>query len=62
MGRAGYGMLTLADGGTLAIGNGTLPLQIATLAGSDGTVFIGNGGAAGVLQASAVQFGAGPGH
>ncbi|MEX2168356.1 MAG: hypothetical protein WD851_03525 [Pirellulales bacterium] len=59
VGRGATGTLTLANGGTLAVGNGTLPLEIATLAGSTGYVNIGNGGTAGVLQASAVQFGAG---
>ena len=57
VGRAGGGTLTLANGGTLAIGNGTGPLQISTVAGNSGNVRIGNGGAAGVLHASAVQFG-----
>ena len=61
VGRAASGSLILADGGTLAIGGGTLPLQIATVAGSFGEVNIGHGGAAGVLEASAVQFGAGSG-
>ena len=57
VGRAARGTLTLADGGTLAVGNGTLPLVIATLAGRDGALLIGNGGVAGVLQASEVRFG-----
>jgi T5SS/PEP-CTERM-associated repeat protein/autotransporter-associated beta strand protein len=57
----GRGLLTLAEGGTLAVGNGTLPLDIATDAGSIGAVLIGNGGAPGVLQASAVRFGVGSG-
>jgi T5SS/PEP-CTERM-associated repeat protein/autotransporter-associated beta strand protein len=57
VGRAGFGALTLADGGTLSIGNGTLPLLIGTVGGGVGYVNIGNGGAAGVLEASAVAFG-----
>ena len=57
----GRGLLILSDGGTLAVGNGTLPLDIAADAGSIGAVLIGNDGAPGVLQASAVRFGAGSG-
>jgi autotransporter-associated beta strand protein/T5SS/PEP-CTERM-associated repeat protein len=59
VGRAGAGTLTVADGGTLSIGNGTLPLEIETVGGGSGFVYIGKDGGAGVLQASAVQFGAG---
>ena len=62
VGRNGHGVLILADGGTLAVGDGIQPLKVATNGGSIGTVSIGlNGGAAGVLQASAVQFGVGTG-
>jgi len=59
--QAGRGVLILGDGGTLAVGSGALPLDIATLAGSIGAVLIGDGGAPGVLQASEVRFGAGSG-
>ncbi len=59
--RQGVATFNVANGGTLGIGGGTLPLQIATLAGSTGTAYIGNGAAAGALNASAVQFGAGTG-
>jgi T5SS/PEP-CTERM-associated repeat protein/autotransporter-associated beta strand protein len=61
VGRAGIGTLVLSDSSELAIGNGTLPLSIAALAGSTGAAYLGNGGMAGVLTASAVQFGPGDG-
>ncbi|MEX2168637.1 MAG: hypothetical protein WD851_04975 [Pirellulales bacterium] len=53
VGRAGSAVLTLTDGGALAVGNGTLPLQVGTLPSNYVSyLVIGNGGAAGVLQAS----------
>ena len=61
VGWAGNGTLMLVDSAELTIGGGALPLQIATLAGSSGAAYIGIGNEAGLLNASAVQFGAGDG-
>ena len=55
------GTLNLETGGTLTVGGGAQPLVLAKLAGSSGTLNIGNVGAAGVLIASAVQVGSGTG-
>lgn len=60
------GTLTLADGGSLTVGNGTGILQIGQLTGSTGTVNIGAAAgetavAAGTLDAGTVSFGAGGG-
>jgi T5SS/PEP-CTERM-associated repeat protein len=62
VGRATGGALVLDDGGELIIGGGSLPLQVATMPGSDGYVYIGLHNPAGKLTASAVQFGFGKGH
>jgi len=59
VGRVSNGTLSLADSGTLRIGGGTRPLHLAVNAGSTGTINIGNGGASGILLASAIQIGAG---
>jgi len=59
----GHGNLFLLQSGTLAVGGGTLPLQLATTANSYGGLSIGGGGSSisGSLLASAVQVGAGVG-
>ena len=61
------GTLTLADGGTMTVGNGSGILQIGQLSGSTGTVNIGAAAgepavAAGTLDAGTVSFGAGGGN
>jgi T5SS/PEP-CTERM-associated repeat protein len=60
------GTLTIANNGTVTVGNGTGTLQVGQLAGSTGTVIIGAASgetavAAGTLNAASVSFGAGTG-
>lgn len=61
VGNVGFGTLTIANGGVVIMGAGAGTLTIASGASSTGAVNIGNGGAAGTLNAAAVQFGAGTG-
>ena len=57
--RLGTGTMTISDGGTMQVQSGTGTVTVASLAGSVGTLRIGSGGAAGILQAATVSGGSG---
>jgi outer membrane autotransporter protein len=62
VGFSGNGMLIIANEGLVSINSGAGALHVATNVGSIGQLFIGDTGvAAGVLEAAAVEFGAGAG-
>jgi len=61
VGDGGRGLLLIADAATVRVNNGTGTANIARQATGQGRLQIGNGGAAGVLAAAAVQFGSGNG-
>ncbi|WP_411505476.1 autotransporter outer membrane beta-barrel domain-containing protein [Brucella anthropi] len=66
LGTAGTGTLTVKNGGKVRTGNGTGAIKVATSATGKGTLNIGGAegeaaAAAGALEASAIQFGAGAG-
>jgi outer membrane autotransporter protein len=59
VGYSGTGILTVADGAVIRVGGGTGLLTLGSQAGSIGTLNIGNGNAAGTLQAAKVTGGFG---
>jgi fibronectin-binding autotransporter adhesin len=61
VGDGGRGFLLIDDGAVVRIANGTGTANIARAATAQGRLQIGDGGAAGVLAAAAVQFGSGNG-
>jgi len=61
VGQSGQGTLNLSYGGTVAVGEGSGRIYLGLTAGSQGTLNIGAGGAAGTLAAGAIEGGAGAG-
>ncbi len=59
VGYAGSGTLALTNGGTVKVAAGGGSVMLAGGAGSSGTLNIGNGGAAGILNAARVTGGSG---
>ena len=59
LGEAGTGTLNLSGSGVVTVGSGTGTLTLASHAGSTGTLNLGTGGAAGILNAAVVTGGAG---
>jgi outer membrane autotransporter protein len=59
LGYSGTGILTVADGAVIQVGGGTGLLTLGSQPGSIGTLNIGNGNAAGTLQAAEVRGGSG---
>ena len=59
VGESDSGTLSISNGGVVNVGGGTGTLTLARYSGSNGTLDIGAGGAAGMLNAAAVYGGAG---
>jgi outer membrane autotransporter protein len=59
VGYSGTGILSITEGAIVRIGNGIGTLNLGSQAGSRGTLNIGNGAAAGSLEAGEVKGGAG---
>ncbi|OJW75877.1 autotransporter domain-containing protein [Thiobacillus sp. 65-1402] len=59
VGDSGSGMLAIGNGGAVSVAGGTGTVTLANYSGSSGTLDIGAGGAAGILNAAAVYGGAG---
>ena len=59
VGNSGTGTLNVTNSGVVSVGDGTGQLVLANSAGSVGTLNLGQGGTAGVLQAASVTAGSG---
>ena len=59
VGYSGTGTLTVSNSGSVSVGAGAATLYIANQSGSQGTLQIGNGGAAGTVSAVSVSGGVG---